>query len=502
MKLFQIGLLALSVRNTVATLCATCSCQQNESQCNSFEDTGGCYYDGGDCHDEDPDGLHAGAPGPGEIGGFCNSKYTENGGKPKYMSVSSADGVDCASGTVCRVDGDDGAAGTIDGVCETETCHGKADPEINEYDDNPDNEASIRVTICHRTCSENNPWVRITIDDDAWNGTAASGCGHMLQHDVGEEDCPGKNYDMWGQDHRMDYLIKWHGTRDFLAASYDWGDLTCNSGGKCSASSDAEKDYWFYWERACPSVRNGVCCGNEQLGACCGDDEYPLMVADALLTDDPTQAPTMAPVVPPTPSPVEAIPAPCGVVMGATSSTVCTPVDSVDTVTMVEVKVGDSTPGILDPTDLIYDISHTGTSYAPQVTFKMDNPFDFNVDMYVQYHEKKGSKGAFDPACLREIQKPGCHTNADTVTAACIAPVGRTPFSIVSVYFVSTESIFANGGGAKIDQCCNQEATTLLNDDPVIEYTFEIKCACPMESRNLRGDLADSFEAWLQAIGN
>lgn len=403
---------------------------------------------------------------------------------------------------MCRVDHDDGATTTIEGVCETEVCNGKADPELIEFDildDNPDNEATIRVTICHRTCSEENPWVRITIDDDAWNGTAASGCGHSLQHDVGIEDCPSKgpDYAAWGE-HRQDYLIRWHGTRDNLAEDNGWSALTCNGGSdKCHPSSEEEKDYWFYWERACPSVRNSQCCGNYQLGACCGDDPYPL------LTDDPTPTPYAAPpVATPTNIPAEDIPVPtpCGVDMGATSSTVCMPVDSVKTVTTIELKVGDSTLGISDPTDLIYDISHSGTIDAPQVTFKVDNPFDFDVDMYVQYHEKKGSKGAFDPACLKDIQKPGCHTNADAITAACITPAGHTPFSIVSVYFVSTESIFANGTDAKIYECCNQDANTL--DNPVIEYTFEIKCECPMDSRNLRGAPADSFEAWLQAIGN
>jgi hypothetical protein len=191
--------------------------------------------------------------------------------------------------------------------------------------------------------------------------------------------------------------------------------------------------------------------------------------------------------------------------MGETSSTVCLPVGSVKTVTLVELKVGDSTPGIPDPTDLIYDISHAGTIDAPLVTFKVDNPFDFDVDMYVQYHEKKGSKGAFDPACHKDMQKPDCPSSAYTVTAACLTPAEHTPyftpFTIVSVYFVSTESIFYNGAtDAKIYECCNQDENTLHN--PVIEYTFEIKCECPMDSRNLRGDPADSFEAWLQAIGN
>ena len=48
------------------------------------------------------------------------------------------------------------------------------------------------------------------LDDDAWGGENASGCGHQLEHDV-EVDCANKApWTAWGAN-RKDYLIKWHG---------------------------------------------------------------------------------------------------------------------------------------------------------------------------------------------------------------------------------------------------------------------------------------------------
>lgn len=105
--------------------------------------------------------------------------------------------------------------------------------------------ATDRVTICHRTCSANNPWVRITIDKDAWGDTyrgsednGTSGCGHKREHDV-RLDCNKDDYTPWAPYYK-DYLIKDHGKKD----EYDWYDNA----------------YWRDWEPACPSVRNGKCC--------------------------------------------------------------------------------------------------------------------------------------------------------------------------------------------------------------------------------------------------
>ncbi len=72
-------------------------------------------------------------------------------------------------------------------------------------------------------------------------------------------------------------------------------------------------------------------------------------------------------------------------------------------------------------------------------------------------------------------------------------------FPFVSIFFVSTDSSFGAGSGVAPYVCCDQEANTV--GDPIVEYTFKILCACPMDARRkLRGQSEDPFEAWNQAI--
>ena len=221
---------------------------------------------------------------PGEVGGYCEVEYTSitRGNKVVEEYEQNPDHPCIDPGNTC-VPLDFQATGYTPGVCELGQCHGKQKPGFEDgIDENEANEATIRVTICHRTCSATNPWVRITIDDDAWGGDAASGCGHQLQHNV-TEDCniPAKEAqagrtadEIWGVGRRVDYLIIEHGTRATLRSNMGWDPVSCNNGGNCKFSQE-EKDYWFYWERACPYVRHGACCGSWETGACCGDNAYP-----------------------------------------------------------------------------------------------------------------------------------------------------------------------------------------------------------------------------------
>lgn len=153
---------------------------------------------------------------------------------------------------------DDGTTNDpIAGMCENTDCYGSNSNQ-------PPGEGTYRVTICHRTCSENNPWVRITIDEDAWDG---AGCGHK-QHKV-YEDCNMENKDItaWRMGLQpQDYLIKRHGTRDHVRAVLEAN----NPGGDITT---LEKDYWRYWEPACPFVRGDACCDWDS-GECCGDGRH------------------------------------------------------------------------------------------------------------------------------------------------------------------------------------------------------------------------------------
>ena len=92
-------------------------------------------------------------------GGVCYVKWQGN----KYMT----DGTACDTGLDCVYQvADDGVTElAVEGMCEQEACMGS-------NKGTPPGEGTSRVTICHRTCSEKNPWVRITIDEDGWDGAA------------------------------------------------------------------------------------------------------------------------------------------------------------------------------------------------------------------------------------------------------------------------------------------------------------------------------------------
>ena len=208
-----------------------------------------------------------------------------NSGAGKYQDLPG--GTDsCANGYSCMIENADTSDTDIEGICKSNVCNGN---NANANDD----VGCTRVTFCHHTCSETNPWVRLTVDASAWNGTDAASCGHL--QDPVDVECPSKATgptDAWGT-HREDYLLRWHGTMDQAVVTYGITD---------------EKAYWAHWERACPYVRGTECCSWED-GSCCGDAPGPapgpapgtsLLV---LATSEPTSGPTTSPTSGPTTSP-------------------------------------------------------------------------------------------------------------------------------------------------------------------------------------------------------
>ena len=181
-------------------------------------------------------------------------KVTFNAQSDSYKEVS---GFKCGQGLTCANFEDTGANDVeFAGVCKPKKCFGEG--PAHRKDDKDDGDAvtgTHRVTICHRTCSETNPWVRITIDDDAWNTTM---CGHSTEHDV-RIDCNNKtkDFEIWAP-HYKDYVLKWHGTHEDVRKKHGW-----------TQNCAEEKAYWREWEHACPYVRNGKCC---QAGDCCGEN--------------------------------------------------------------------------------------------------------------------------------------------------------------------------------------------------------------------------------------
>mmetsp|Transcript_26613 Transcript_26613/g.63449 ORF Transcript_26613/g.63449 Transcript_26613/m.63449 type:complete len:723 (+) Transcript_26613:396-2564(+) len=200
----------------------------------------------------------------GEVGSDGDFKYFETGnGNIKCDNSNGAD-LTCITEVDNGVTGDD-----FPGICERGRC----------FDSRDDLEG--KVTICHRTCSENNPWVRITIDASAWSDFD---CKHG-QHTA--TTCNGKNLTFWG-DQTDDFILKAHGTKDQVLISF---------GGDTQLASN----YWKHWEPACPAVRNGACCSTDT------SSSYGYSCCQRALVDpaapDPTNSPTPVPTVAPTPAP-------------------------------------------------------------------------------------------------------------------------------------------------------------------------------------------------------
>jgi len=186
--------------------------------------------------------------GPPCTGGPKTCTVELKGNSTNYKEV----GKICCGDEECQPEGEETFLGsdTYSGTCVPKKCFAQSNV------DDEQERGSHRVTICHRTCSEKNPWVRITIDNNAFND---NGCGHQI-HNV-NETCTGKNFSKWGGFNK-DYVIRDHGgSKNTLALSNNW-------------TKAEEKTYWRKWERACPFVRNGNCC-DETAGECCGIPKPP-----------------------------------------------------------------------------------------------------------------------------------------------------------------------------------------------------------------------------------
>jgi len=197
------------------------------------------------------------------------------------------------------------------------------------------------------------------------------------------------------------------------------------------------------------------------------------------------------------------VPMICDFDMNTRGSELCLPQDGV---ALLETKTasGDVVPAGFVADDLLFNIVQNGDM---TVSFKVDNPFSFPVDMYVQKHVfAAGSvNGALDADCEKSLQEPGCNESTELVTAACIEN-GAEPFSIVSVFYVSNNAeITGEDSDAEPYECCHQDVATKTPEYGIIEYTYKVLCACPsVLRRKLRREeptLSD-MEAWTEkAVG-
>jgi hypothetical protein len=186
------------------------------------------------------------------------------------------------------------------------------------------------------------------------------------------------------------------------------------------------------------------------------------------------------------------VPPPCLIDMGNTDEDVCPFNPEFDAVTVLHIKTdnNDIIPEDLDPSSLVYEMAFSGSAAAPEVSFKVNSPFDFDTDFYVQYHTKAiaSLSGALDPACDSYISEPGCNAAATKITAGCIEGASGVPFALVSVFFISEDSMFKNGGdGVSPYECC--DIPDADKSKPIIEYSFKVACGCPTTERLLRGGM-------------
>ena len=138
------------------------------------------------------------------------------------------------------------------------------------------------------------------------------------------------------------------------------------------------------------------------------------------------------------------------------------------------------------------------------VSYRMQNPFTSELDMYVQYEAPDTSETVVgkvgENVCVGTPSLDICGVadgDAKTGTSfesICIDPrnvnPNGEPYAIVSVYFVDhTYSFpFDHENGATVDECCH---ATNTDSASVARYTFYISCTCPgdfeVARRGLRG---------------
>lgn len=234
-------------------------------------------------------------------------------------------------------------------------------------------------------------------------------------------------------------MIKWHGTREQVRQEHGW-----SSNGR----SQEEKEYWRYWERACPYVNQDKCCDWES-GSCCGD-------APSLETPSPTRSPTPNPTPAPTPGPTPAptphpTPAPTDV-PSASPSISQAPTDCYNL--SLESTAG---ANVALPAGAIR-VSPTGDQDTVEFTIKQVWDRDSVALMAVHYAEELGSN-----ECAKA--SPMAFGAEITHKAVCVDQMAQVQ---VYVYMTDDESFDPED----CDACKAPDE----NSPDIVAYYFELPC--------------------------
>ena len=162
-----------------------------------------------------------------------------------------------------------------------------------------------------------------------------------------------------------------------------------------------------------------------------------------------------------------------------TSETACPELSSTPVVKLL------SSPSPPEDSVIIYDINpNAGNDDFRAVSFKVNNPFDSETDIYVKHEEDRLQIGIQDSKCSsRQNVESGCDNEAPTIEVACRNYDNVNPFALVKVYFVSEGFDFEGvDDSLQVDKCCADPELYDYNRVNVIAYTFEIQCSCPEDS--------------------
>jgi len=167
--------------------------------------------------------------------------------------------------------------------------------------------------------------------------------------------------------------------------------------------------------------------------------------------------------------------------MGKTGGDIC-PTSGRNIISTLKVKAerNVSFPVALDPTDFFYDLQFLGSGASTEISFKLDNPFDFSVGMFIQYLNRPtgSTHGALETNCVGDPITSSCNPASLPIKAGCISAGVQVPYTLVSVFFISQNPIFGGGGlNVKPYECCPIPAAE--DGKPIVQYTFRIECGCP-----------------------
>jgi cysteine-rich repeat protein len=265
-------------------------------------------------------------------------------------------------------------------------------------------------------------------------------------------------------------------------------------------TSQEEKNYWKYWEPACPYVRGTDCCkwvgdgSGTTENTCCGDNPYESRCGDGTMDkslgetcDDGNildgdgcsstcqdESPTSAPAAPAEENQEQPVPSPSPVCAGSDEPLV----------TLLYQSTSSESP----PADLIRVLKTDYSSEGvPMVQFEIKNTFAENMDkFFVQFHEQVvGAAYNFD--CFGANNIP-----IDTVMAGapfeavCLSQTGS---AIVDLWVVNNGVVV--GATEKVPDCCHGDQAD------AVHYKFHVLCACPKEiaaeNRGLLRGAANKF---------